>query len=184
MSKRNRRSPEEMLKARLEDVKRLEAASALARAKSNPKLTPIVEALEENEKALLEAKKGFGKGPQSFSIRLQAHDLWIAEITAQQQLASAQAVNGDAAKHVGASVLEEASALIANGNEKQVTKKFVTECVQRIQSANGNIEGVEDLEQAVETTKAARIAFNTAKKAPKRGFKVAPANDNIEGEES
>lgn len=95
MARGKRLSATERL-ARLErERKRLEAAAAVELAVSRPVLKPLVDAIEGMKKKVAEANKGFGDGPQSFAVREAKHQNWIAQIRAEQLVASAVLANAE-----------------------------------------------------------------------------------------
>lgn len=78
----------ELLEKDRKKVAEREAKIAFDEAKNDPRLAKVVDLLESKKKQTIEFTKGFGNGPQSFASRIEAHQLWVDEIEAEQRYAS------------------------------------------------------------------------------------------------
>ena len=87
MTKRNRRSPEEIIAATTAKLEAMKLKQAVKDAKDHPVASLISDQIATVEKTEREAKKGFGDGPQSFDSRIRSHELWIDEINAAADVA-------------------------------------------------------------------------------------------------
>jgi len=85
---RTQRSVEELIIAQRAKLEALLGRQAKKTAQSDPALAPLFEELEGQKKIIREAKKGLGKGPQSFAVRIQKHEDWIDKIELEQMDAS------------------------------------------------------------------------------------------------
>jgi len=98
MTKRNRRTPEEIIAATAEKLNAMQQKQDMKAAKSHPAAVIILDALAAVEKEEREAKKGLGSGPQSFDNRMRLHNLWVDEIAALEDVAHATVDNATAKK--------------------------------------------------------------------------------------
>ena len=120
MVERKRRTPEEIIADHEAKLSRLRAQQAMKDAEANPSLAPVLESLDEVDKQIREAQKGFGSGPQSFEIRRQSHQLWVDEINAAEELASVTLENAQAMKEEIRNALSSFTLRIAEGEEVTV----------------------------------------------------------------
>ena len=95
---RKQRNPEQLIAETEERLANLRLRQAKKDAQSNPALAPLFEELEEHRKTIREAKKGLGKGPQSFDSRVAKHELWIAKIEAERASAESDMQEAEEAK--------------------------------------------------------------------------------------
>ena len=116
MTKRNRRTPEEIIAATTAKIKAMQKKLDMKEARDHPAAIVILDALAIVEKDEREAKKGLGNGPQSFDNRIQAHQLWIDEIMGLEELAKVTIANSMRKKKFLNSQLEDITKAIVNGN--------------------------------------------------------------------
>jgi hypothetical protein len=69
---RTRRTPQQMIEEQEARLDKLKEKAALDAAKQSPELVQIVEAIQQETKAIQEAQRGLGKGPQSFDARIES----------------------------------------------------------------------------------------------------------------
>jgi len=81
MSKRNQRTPQEIIAETEARLVRLRLREAQASAKSDPTLMPLLQQVDDLNKDIREAKKLLGEGPQSGSSRIAKHQAWIDKIS-------------------------------------------------------------------------------------------------------
>ena len=81
---KQRRTPAEIIAEQEQRLLRLKIKQAKTEAQSDPSVQPILEELGELAKEIREARKGLGKGPQSFVARISKHETWIEKIEAEQ----------------------------------------------------------------------------------------------------
>jgi len=120
MSKRTRRTPEEIIAATAEKLNAMQAKQKIKAAKSHPAAVFILDALAKVEKAEREAKKGLGSGPQSFDNRMRAHNFWIDEIAALEDVAHATVDNAQANKDFLKGQLDAVTETIVAGDEPDI----------------------------------------------------------------
>jgi small-conductance mechanosensitive channel len=89
MSKRNQRTPQEIIAETEARLTRLRLREAQASAKSDPTLAPLLKHVDDLNKDIREAKKLLGDGPQSGNARIAKHQAWIEKI----QLEMSEAVD-------------------------------------------------------------------------------------------
>ena len=89
MSKRQQRTPQEIIAETEARLDRLRMREAKASAKSDPTLAPLLAHVDDLNKDIREAKKLLGEGPQSGNARISKHQAWIEKI----QLEMSEAVN-------------------------------------------------------------------------------------------
>mgnify|MGYP003663483426 FL=1 len=85
---RTRRTPQQMIEEQEARLDKLKEKAALDAAKQSPELVEIVEAIQQETKAIQEAQRGLGLGPQSFDARIKKHDAWTYELEAAKSLSS------------------------------------------------------------------------------------------------
>ena len=81
MSKRNQRTPQEIIAETEARLERLRLREAQASAKSDPTLAPLLKHVDDLNKDIREAKKLLGDGPQSGNARIAKHQAWIDKIS-------------------------------------------------------------------------------------------------------
>ena len=81
MSKRNQRTPQEIIAETEARLERLRLREAQASAKSDPTLAPLLAHVDDLNKDIREAKKLLGDGPQSGNARISKHQAWIDKIS-------------------------------------------------------------------------------------------------------
>ena len=163
MTDRKRRTPEEIIADHEAKLSRLRAQQAMKDAEANPSLAPALECLTEVDKAIREAQKGFGSGPQSFEVRRQSHQLWVDEIDAAQQLAIVTLERSRTLREKIRTTLADFTTCIAEGEE--VMADAVTLALEEI---TWDSEAVEEATANLAHAKQARVGFNETKRAPKR----------------
>ena len=85
---RTRRTPQQMIEEQEARLDKLKEKAALDAAKQSPELVEIVEAIQQETKAIQEAQRGLGSGPQSFDARIEKHNAWIGELEAASDLST------------------------------------------------------------------------------------------------
>ena len=85
---RTRRTPQQMIEEQQARLDKLKEKAALETAKQSPELVEIVESIQQETKAIQEAHRGLGSGPQSFDARIKKHDAWTYELEAAKSLSS------------------------------------------------------------------------------------------------
>ena len=169
MTKRNRRSPEEIIAATEAKLATMRTKQAVKDAKSHPVASLISEQIVTVEKAEREAKKGFGDGPQSFTSRVRSHELWIDEINAAEQVAScAMDVHADIKENLR-ELLASVTADIANGVDVDISDVQVSVDEACLVES----ESLDEATVALDNAQYERNAFNIIKRQPK---KVNPSN--------
>ena len=111
MSERKQRTPAEIIAETEAKLSRLRLKAAKQDAMSNPEIAPLVEQLNQLRINIREAKKGLGKGPQSFDARVTKHQIWISKI--EDERWAAESVLEDATKEK--EQIEAQIALAVNG---------------------------------------------------------------------
>ena len=81
MSKRQQRTPQEIIAETEARLERLRLREAQASAKSDPTLAPLLKHVDDLNKDIREAKKLLGDGPQSGNARISKHQAWIDKIS-------------------------------------------------------------------------------------------------------
>ena len=82
-NKRKQRTPAEIIAETEARLERLRLKEAKVQAKANPAVSALMEERDSVQKDLRESKKILGDGPQSASVRIAKHELWIERITDQ-----------------------------------------------------------------------------------------------------
>jgi len=82
-TKRNQRTPAEIIAETEARLERLRLKEAKVQAKANPTVSALMEERDEVQKDLREAKKILGSGPQSAEARIAKHEAWIVKINDQ-----------------------------------------------------------------------------------------------------
>ena len=88
MTKRNIRTPEQIILDTQAKLAKLQEKQAMAEAMKNPALRPILDEKAQVQKMYREARKLLGNGPQSAAARIAKHEKWIAKI--ERELEEAQ----------------------------------------------------------------------------------------------
>jgi capsule polysaccharide export protein KpsE/RkpR len=89
-NKRTQRTPEQMIADTEAKLERLRLKQAKEVAQTDPEVQALYDQREELRKALREAKKLLGEGPQSGAARIAKHEAWIAKI--QEEMVMAEGV--------------------------------------------------------------------------------------------
>jgi capsule polysaccharide export protein KpsE/RkpR len=79
-TKRNQRTPAEIIAETEAHLERLRRKDAKQQAQSNPTVAALMAQKDEVQKDIREAKKIVGTGPQSADARIEKHQLWIEKI--------------------------------------------------------------------------------------------------------
>jgi len=85
--KRQQRTPAEIIAETEARLERLRLRQATAAAQSNPALSPLMDEKAGLTKAIREAKKLLGDGPQSAQTRIAKHENWIEKIQREVSIA-------------------------------------------------------------------------------------------------
>ena len=86
---RNRRTPEQIVADLEAEIQAAKVRAAKAQAVEAPEAAPIRAELDQLRKDIRDAKRGLGKGPQSFDARRAKHVAWIEKINQEQEQAEA-----------------------------------------------------------------------------------------------
>jgi translation initiation factor 2B subunit (eIF-2B alpha/beta/delta family) len=117
-TKRTRRTDSELLSELRQREAMILARQAQKDTSSNPILAPIVDALDDVNTALINAKRGFAdKGPQSFSARIVKAQNRIESIEIQRTAAEASIHSASEDKTLLRELLASFSTKLANGQE-------------------------------------------------------------------
>ena len=116
-TKRQRRTPDQLIAETEARLAKLQAKAAQQEAKSNPLLTPILDLIKEQEKAEMAARKGFSKGPANFDERIAKAQARIVKIESQMANAETEIEEAKAVKASLRSVLSTITQRIAQGEE-------------------------------------------------------------------
>jgi len=118
MSKRQQRTPQEIIAETEARLERLRLREAKASAKSDPNLAPLLAQVDDLNKDIREAKKLLGEGPQSGVARIAKHQAWIEKIELEMSEAENALEFAEANKaHTQAQVAEAMKAYIETSKE-------------------------------------------------------------------
>ena len=170
MTKRNRRSPEEIIAATTAKLEAMKLKQAVKDAKDHPVASLISQQIETVEKAEREAKKGFGDGPQSFDNRIKSHEMWIDEISAASEVAKLAIEQASTIKDNLRELLSNVTADIANGVDVDISDVQVSVDEACLVES----ESLDEATVALDIAQYERNAFNILKRQPK---KVNPSNN-------
>ena len=137
--KRVRRSVQELITERETQLESLKVKQLLSEAEASPVLAPIVEAINDVRTQRTNTKKGFSSGPQSFSSRVESHQLWIDEIEAERAYASAALATLEDHEQTLKSGLSEMALKVANGED---VTKLVSAIVDSGIMASPEVDGL------------------------------------------
>jgi ribosomal protein L19E len=84
----NRRTPEQILRVKQQEIDNLNALIANKKAKNDPRYLPIQHALDTLKKQETVARKVTGSSKQSADARIKKHLRWIDKIEAERAEAS------------------------------------------------------------------------------------------------
>ena len=116
-TKRQRRTPDQLIAETEARLAKLQAKAAQQEAKSNPLLTPILDLIKEQEKAEMAARKGFSKGPANFDERIAKAQARIVKIESQMANAEAEIEEAKLSKAYYRTILAELTKRIALGDD-------------------------------------------------------------------
>jgi len=85
MTKRNIRTPEQIILDTEAKLEKLRARQIKQQATNDPDLLPLLAEKEATQKDIREAKKILGTGPQSAYARIAKHEAWIRKIEIQRE---------------------------------------------------------------------------------------------------
>jgi len=85
MTKRNIRTPEQIILDTEAKLEKLRARQIKQQATNDPDLLPLLAEKEAIQKDIREAKKILGTGPQSAEARIAKHEAWIRKIEIQRE---------------------------------------------------------------------------------------------------
>jgi hypothetical protein len=117
---RTRRTPQQMIEEQQARLDKLKEKAALDTAKQSPELVQIVEAIQQETKAIQEAQRGLGSGPQSFDARIKKHDAWTYELEAAKSLSSVVLSSSTERKDYLSDALSSLSEKLAEGSDVSV----------------------------------------------------------------
>ena len=163
--RRKRRSAAEMIEARQAELNKLQIRAAMETAKSDPILAPVVDKLAQLAKDELNAKKGFGSGPQSFETRKKSHQLWLDEIGFQEAYAQILLEQIEDTKGELKSLLATFVDSITQGEE--VEAESVAMAVTYLETNTQRTDALRNAEAAVAQAQIERENFNREKRMPK-----------------
>ena len=165
MTKRNRRTPEEIIAATEAKLDAMRHKQAVKDAKDHPIASLITEQIATVEKQEREAKKGFGDGPQSFTSRRRSHFLWIDEINAAERVAQALLDVGTVTKSNLKGLLAEVVSNISN--DIPVSMEDVQVHISDMLKVSTS-DALAEAETALVETQEERNSFNTSKRQSKK----------------
>ena len=116
-TKRTRRTPDQLIAETEARLAKLQARQASQEAKSNPLLAPVLDAIKDQEKVEMAARKGFSKGPANFDERIAKAQARIVKIESQMANAEDEIEEAKAFKTHLRSVLSTLTQRIAQGEE-------------------------------------------------------------------
>ena len=116
-TKRIRRTPDQLIAETEARLAKLQARQATQEAKSNPLLAPVLDAIKDQEKVEMAARKGFSKGPANFDERIAKAQARIITIQSQMANAESEIEEAKAFKTHLRSVLSSLTQRIAQGEE-------------------------------------------------------------------
>ena len=134
-----RRSAPEMLLALKEKEAHIEAKINAEKAANHPAVKRLTKELDGIKSTLIEASKGFGKGPQSFDQRLLSKQLWVDEINAQITYATIMRDDLHAqADHLKYEI-GNISTLIVNGETPEKVEEETNNALESIPAASESV---------------------------------------------
>lgn len=80
MTKRQQRTPQEIIAETEARLERLRLREAKNQARSNPTVAPLLAEMDDLNRQVREAAKLLGDGPQSATVRIEKHLVWINKI--------------------------------------------------------------------------------------------------------
>jgi uncharacterized coiled-coil protein SlyX len=116
-TKRTRRTPDQLIAETEARLAKLQARQAQQEAKSNPLLAPVLDAIKDQEKVEMAARKGFSKGPANFDERIAKAQARIIKIESQMANAETEIEEAKAAKASLRSVLSTITQRMAQGED-------------------------------------------------------------------
>ena len=116
-TKRTRRTPDQLIAETEARLAKLQARQASQEAKSNPLLAPVLDAIKDQEKVEMAARKGFSKGPANFDERIAKAQARIVKIESQMANAETEIEEAKAVKASLRTVLSTITQRIAQGEE-------------------------------------------------------------------
>jgi hypothetical protein len=160
--KQTRRSSEEIIQEKVEQIARLQAKKVIDEAKNNELLTPIVTALTNARNTYTKAAHGFSSGPQSHANRLHSYKLKTIEVEAEMALQEAIRDRSQFEKEFLTKLLNEASTLIAQGKEDEVVALYIEDNLLTFNEENSN--DFSDLVNAHQEAVSVRKEFTSTRK--------------------
>ena len=118
---RQQRSPAEIIEETEARLERLRFRQAQREAKTNPALSPLMDEKAGLTKAIREAKKLLGDGPQSAKARIAKHENWIEKI--QHEVSVAKLVLAETSERmesVNAEIAQQVEALLETSEEQAI----------------------------------------------------------------
>jgi len=158
---RKRRTAQEIAAEYEQKAQEARNKAAAAEAKDHESLKPIFDEIDRISTDLLDAKKGFRDGPQSFANRIEAKLLWISQIRAEEAYArSAQNMLETQRDYLKDQIGKLAADIVAG---KKVDSK-VTKTLENLPVD----ETVENLRQDYLAAENDRKSFTSYVKLPKK----------------
>lgn len=155
---KTQRTPEELLVEAHATVTRLQMKQAKRNASTNPILAPLVTLIENNKKEIVRLQKGLGESPQSFSYRIDKHQLWIDQIEAEEAVAKESLVLETSRKELLASGLASAMATLT-ASEGSDWNGDVAQVINDLTAAHASaVDEPESLQEARANIDLARLA--------------------------
>jgi hypothetical protein len=153
---RTRRTPQQLIEEQEARLEKLKEKAALDAAKQSPELAQIVEAIQQETKAIQEAQRGRGKGPQSFDARLSKHYAWIGELEAANTLAQIVLLDAQRAKDYLSDALSSLSEKLAEGSDVSVEVLEVLDSIpvsEMLSDAKANYEQAHESRKYITNSK-------------------------------
>jgi len=124
-TKRTRRTPDQLIAETEARLAKLQARQATQEAKSNPLLAPVLDAIKDQEKVEMAARKGFSKGPANFDERIAKAQARILTVQGQMANAEGEIEDAKASKAHLRSILADLTKRIALGEEVTEDEVFL-----------------------------------------------------------
>ena len=175
--RKKRRSAQEILAERKEQVARAEARAAREIAQETPAARIILSEIEANNKALSLARRGFVKGRQNFDNRVKSHTLWITEIEAERDLANASISLLEERKERMDNALSVVLGTVSGGEEPEEAEVEALIYAAIDESDDLYSPQVETMTESYNSARDNRKAFTDELKAPKKNAEEENAED-------
>lgn len=175
MTKRQIRSPQEILEARRAQLEAAEKRAAIAVAKDSPYLSSLVDAKAETNKLVTQYGKALNdNNPQSFANRRKTHELWLDLIDAQEAYdreAHNLAVSNREA--IDSAIRDLAERIPDDDADESEVESFENEVQDVLDNLPDMMVELRELQTALDEAKTAQEVFKALRTAPKRASATA-----------